>query len=92
MQTRTILDQIEIRDNGTVQIRLLKQIVKDGKVLHSEPHRTSLEPHGDCEAQFAGVDAHLKALGFDPPAASEWKRVSDHAALAWRDAPKPVAA
>jgi hypothetical protein len=92
MQTRTILDQIEIRGNGTVQLRLLKQIVNGGAVLHSEPHRTSLEPHGDSAAQFAAVDAHLKTLGFEPLPASQWKRVSDHAAIAWRDVPKEVAA
>jgi hypothetical protein len=90
MQTRTILDQIEIRGNGTVQIRLLKQIVNGGAVLHSEPHRTSLEPHGDAAVQFAAVDAHLKSLGFDPPITSVWKRVSDHAALAWRDIAVPA--
>lgn len=90
MQTRTVLDQIEIRGKGTVQIRLLKQIVNGDAVLHSEPHRTSLEPHGDPAAQLAAVDEHLKMLGFDPPSATEWKRVSDHAALAWHDIPEPA--
>lgn len=81
--TRTVIDQIEIRANGTLQIRLLKQIVNGDAVVQSTYHRTAIEPGGDCDALLAAVGAHLAALGFPRLSPDEWQRVKDHAAVAW---------
>ena len=81
--TRTILDQIEICAGGTIQVRLLKQIVSGDAVLQSQPHRTALEPGADCAAQLIALNAHLSELGFAALAAESWRKVQDHAAVAW---------
>ena len=71
MQTRTILDRIEIEpQTGTIAVRMLKQIADEsGKVLGSEYHRTSIGPDTDPVVQMAAVNAHLATMGY--PALSE---------------------
>ena len=68
MQTRTIVDRIEIEpQTGNVAVRMLKQIVDDsGRVLASEYHRTSIAPHADPAGQMAAVNAHLDTMGYPP--------------------------
>lgn len=65
MQTRTIIDRIEIEpQTGTTFVRMLKQIVDGDRVLSSEYHRTTFPPDGDVAAQAAVVNAHLATMGF----------------------------
>lgn len=70
----TIVDQIEIRRDGTVQIRLAKQLVRDGKVLSSGWHRAAWEPGADFDAGCEAVNSHLAAMGEAPVDATEWGR------------------
>lgn len=42
-----ILDQIEVKSNGVIFIKELNQIVEDGIVISSVPHRTSVCPLDD---------------------------------------------
>ena len=74
-EQRTIIDQIEIRRDGTVQVRLDKQLVKDGKVVGSGWHRCVFEPGADVDAVADAVNAHLTEMGETPVEASEWGRV-----------------
>lgn len=82
LEKRTILDQIEVTRDGVLQIRLCKQIVDGETVLASEYHRTSVPPDGDCDAQFAAVNAHLVAMGCAAVSAEDWEQVSAIAAAA----------
>ena len=51
-----IIDQIEITNNGTVQVRMHK-LSSDGDLIGN--HRTSLPPATDINAQVATVNAHM---------------------------------
>lgn len=62
---RTIrLGQIEMRSNGSVGVKLMKQVEEDGEVLFSEPHRTEILQGGDVDAQMDVVNQHLEAMGY----------------------------
>jgi hypothetical protein len=66
MQTRTIIDRIEIEpQTGNIGVRIRKQVVDDqGKVVMSEIHRTMIAPRADAVLQMAVVDADLEKMGF----------------------------
>lgn len=51
-----IIDQIEITNNGTIQVRMHK-MSSDGDLIGN--HRTSLPPATDINAQVAAVNAHM---------------------------------
>lgn len=64
IEKRTVLSQMEVLPNGTVQLRLEKQIVENGQILaRPEYHRTSFEPGDDVDEQMARVNAHLVQMG-----------------------------
>lgn len=56
MPKQLIIDQIEVTNNGTVQVRMHK-LSSDGDLLGN--HRTSLPPATDINAQIAAVNAHM---------------------------------
>lgn len=87
MKKQTVVDQIEITRNGTIQLRIAKELVDDdGTILTSSWHRTSLPPGHDIDAQMAAVNAHLtQGLGFPSVSASDIDRVKTLAAPAWTD-------
>lgn len=60
---QTIVDQIEIRRDGTMQVRFAVQVVEDGNVLSSDWHRTAFDPSTDVDQQMAAVNAHLESMG-----------------------------
>lgn len=60
---QTILDQAEIRRDGTIQIRFAVQVVEDGVVLGNEWHRTSVAPGQDLAFTMTQVNAHLVSMG-----------------------------
>lgn len=78
---RVVLDQIEIRPDGTLQIRLDKQVVEDGTVLSREYHRTAIPPGTKVEGppnkpgQLDFVDAHLAAMGWPALEAGARERI-----------------
>jgi hypothetical protein len=75
LERRTIIDQIEIRRDGTVQVRLAKQVVDGEDVLRSEYHRIGVEPGADLESYLPVVNAHLRALREAAVDEAEWDRV-----------------
>jgi hypothetical protein len=88
MQTRTIIDRIEIEpQTGNIGVRMRKQVIDETRddpetgdkvVVASEYHRAMLSPDTDPAAMMAAVDAHLGAIGF-PPAKTEDRAVLDSA-------------
>ncbi len=62
LEKKTILDQIELTRDGTIQVRLALQILEDGVELSSTWHRTSIPPGADPGAQMAAVNAHLQQM------------------------------
>lgn len=75
-----IIDQIEVAQNGTIQIRMHK-ISSDGDMLGN--HRTSIEPGGDIDAQMAAVNAHMATENFAPIPQADVDRLKAIAAAAW---------
>ena len=41
---RTIVDQIEIKQDGVIFLKELNQIIRDDLVISSSPHRTTFTP------------------------------------------------
>ena len=64
LEVKSVIDQVEMLPNGTVQVRIAKQILNDGVVIKSEWHRTSFDPGVDISAQLNATNAHLVALGY----------------------------
>ena len=73
IEKRTVVDQVETTPGGTIQIRLRKEAVEEGKVLSYEFHRTALAPGIPLDSQMAQVNAHLK--GMDYPAVIDVSRI-----------------
>lgn len=92
---RTVIDQIEVTRDGTLCIRMHKQIVDSDmpegeQVIQSGNHRTSVVPNGDVDGQFLAVNEHLERMGFPPVNEADIERVRTHARAAW--SPEVIAA
>ncbi len=83
MEKRTVLDRIEMHSDGTIRVRLLKQIADcSGEVVFSEPHRLLLTPLSDPGEQKRALDEHLGRMGFPALGSPDWQSVLDETA-AW---------
>lgn len=63
---RVVLSQIEIVPNGTVQVRLEKQVVDGDAVIAREYHRTAIPLDVRSDDQMALVSEHLASMGWPP--------------------------
>jgi hypothetical protein len=92
MEKRTVIDQVEITRDGTINLRMAKEVVDDdGTVLQSGLHRTSFPPGHDIDAQMAAVNAGLvRDLKMPAVAADDFLllRLKETAPLVWTDAVK----
>lgn len=70
MLKRTVVDQIEIDREGTIRIRMAKEIVDGDTVVAKEWHRTVLPPGGDIDFQMMMVNQSL-VRDFGYPAVSD---------------------
>ena len=70
---KAIINQREITENGTIQIRIAKQVVDAGEVISSLWHRCSLEPGQNVEDMISAVDADLTKQGYGP--VQDWSAV-----------------
>lgn len=61
LEKKTIIDQIEITRDGTIQIRMGLLVLDDGVELSCHWHRTAVEPGGTIDTQLNAVDAHLQS-------------------------------
>lgn len=91
IKKQTVVDQIEITRDGTMQVRFGLLLVEDGVVINCQWHRTSIEPGGDVGAQIATVSNHLGQAELAPGIAGKYpavslvdsERVRAHALVAW---------
>jgi hypothetical protein len=90
IEKKTIIDQIEITRNGTVQIRLGLLILEDGQEIDSKWHRTALPPGHDVTAQIAAVNAHLALMGKPAVSETDAARITSVCTQAWT--PEVIAA
>jgi len=59
---QTVIDKIEVVENGIVQVRERTDVLEDGKVLSSSFHRWVLSPAQDLTGQDARVTAICNAV------------------------------
>ncbi len=76
LERKTLVDQVEIRRDGTIQVRLLKAIVDGDTIVASEYHRLSLEPGAQLEVAAKVVNDSLATMGAAVVSAEEWARVA----------------
>lgn len=90
MHKQTVLDQIEISRDGTINLRFAKEVVDDdGTVISSEWHRTVCPPGTDVDAQIAAVNQHLVVgLKCMPVDAADIARVKALTPTVWTKAVK----
>ena len=62
LEKQTVVDQIEVTENGSVQVRTATRIVEDGTVLSSSMHRHVVAPGDDYSNQDAKVQAICAAV------------------------------
>ena len=87
MITQCLLNQREILANGTIQVRIAKNIFSDsGVLLDSKWHRASLPPGSSVNEIAAAVDAHLVEMGYPALAPEDWDKVRQTAEVEWTPA------
>lgn len=57
-----VIDQIEVTEHGTIQVRTATRIMEDGVQLSQTYHRHCLSPGDDLTGQDARVVAIAKAV------------------------------
>ena len=62
----TIVDKIEVLENGTVQVRTATRILEDGVALSSSFHRHVCAP--DCDSTHEDAKVHAICLAVHTPA------------------------
>jgi len=75
IEKRTVIDQIEVSRDGTLQIRFGLLLIEDGNEIDCKWHRTIIEPGGDVDGQIAAVNSHLAQMGKAPVELSEADRL-----------------
>lgn len=65
MEKRTVFQSATLLENGTVDIKLRKEVVDDdGRVWFSEPHKRIVEPGSDLAEEIDVIGGHLRQMGF----------------------------
>lgn len=62
LEKQTIVDKIEVIENGSVQVRTSTRIVEDGNVISTSYHRHVVAPGQDYSAEEAKVQAVCAAV------------------------------
>jgi len=83
MAKSLIIDQIEVTNNGTVQVRFHK-FSSDGDLLGN--HRTILPPATDINAQVAVVNAQMATENYSAISASDVTKLTAICNAAWTEA------
>jgi hypothetical protein len=76
------IEQIEVTNNGTVQVRLHK-LSSDGDLIGN--HRTALPPATDINAQIAAVNAHMATENYSAISASDVVKLTAICNAAWTE-------
>jgi hypothetical protein len=80
MAKSLIIDQIEVTNNGTVQVRMHK-LSSDGDLIGN--HRTILYPATDITAQVAAVNAHMATENYSAISASDVAKLTAICNATW---------
>lgn len=83
IEKQTILDQVEITRNGTVQVRFGLLLVEDGVAIDTKWHRTAFPPGHNIQAQIGAVNVHLAQMGKEPVSAGDADRITALCNTAW---------
>jgi hypothetical protein len=78
-----IIEQIEITNNGTVQVRMHK-MSSDGDLIGN--HRTSLPPATDINAQISAVNAHMATENYSAIPDADVVKLTAICNAAWTEA------
>lgn len=65
----TRLDQVELRSDGTIGVRLKKAVIDGGEEVAFTWHRTLIPVDVSVVDQMAAVNEHLAAMGYPPVSA-----------------------
>ncbi len=76
----TVVDQITVVENGTVQYREATRVLRDGAQIAQTYHRTSLTPGQDLTGQPANVVAVAQAA-WTPEVIAAYKAAMEAATL-----------
>jgi hypothetical protein len=60
---KTVVDQIEIRRDGSTNIRFGLLILDGDEEIQTSWHRTSVPAGGNVDTQIAAVESHLETMG-----------------------------
>lgn len=63
IKRKTIIDQLELTRDNTVQVRLMLLLVEGDKVLSHKYHRTAIPVGVPACMQMAEVNTHLHEMG-----------------------------
>jgi len=80
MPKQFIIDQIEVTNNGTVQVRMHK-LSSDGDLIGN--HRTALPPATDISAQVSAVNADMARENYSAISASDVAKLTAICNAAW---------
>lgn len=80
MPKQLIIDQIEVTQDGTVQVRMHK-ISSDGDLLGN--HRTALPPATDINYQIAAVNSQMAKENFLPISDSDVVKLTAICNVVW---------
>jgi hypothetical protein len=58
----TVVDKVEVLENGNIQVRTATRIVEDGEIISSSYHRNVLNPADDLTGQNPKVVAIANAI------------------------------
>jgi len=58
LENVTVVDRIEVLENGSVQVRTATRIIEDGKQISGTFHRHVVAPGDD----YSGEDARVQAI------------------------------
>jgi len=61
----TVVDKVEVLENGTVQVRTATRVLEDGVALSSSFHRHVCTPDHDCTNEDPKVQAICAAVHTD---------------------------
>lgn len=83
IELKTVVERILVYADGSMSVRLGKQILDGGKILSNQPHLVSINPGDDVEQIMALNNAHLRSMGCAQ--CDDYSKVKAHADLAHDD-------
>lgn len=79
----TVVEQLEIKEDGTIQIRMEKRVMDGENIVSRQYHRTAVERDGDIDSLMDLVNTHLEAMGEERVSAGEITRIKAIAQKVW---------